>query len=177
MNNQRSEKRTISGRRRNLVLAVTLIAAAIAVPVCHSQTSPTEKKDPPSNWPEKPPFNVVIDAFTATLTRAGWDGAFRDRLKQDCTSARAAVAEEGNITVPDTKVIIFYEPQAPASAASKIAAQQDPASRALLAWHSKSNENYHVFYLPPFKQDDKTKTYLYIDYIKCCYDYWRPSAE
>ena len=97
---------------------------------------------------EKKPWNAdnAVAAFTAALTRAGYDKKFRERLNASPASARRAVAEEGKIDIPKDKVILFHE--------------------------KENNENYHVFYLPPLSETGEHKPYLYKDYFQCCYSQW-----
>jgi hypothetical protein len=117
-------------------------------------------------WPETAPYNAAIDAFDAALTRAGHDAAFRKRLTDSPESAKAAVAEVGKISIPDDRVIVFYEPQPPKSPpamAPKIART---------AGDSHSSENVHVFYLPPFNEQGTEIQYTYDEFFMCCYDQW-----
>jgi len=149
-----------------------VIAATLAVSSLTAQPPVNTK---PAEWPESAPYNAAINAFDAALTRAGWDSEFRQRLLKSPDSAKKAVAEIGNIKIPANKVIIFYEAQ-PAKRDAKSATTESNAYIPVeLSSASKSNENVHVFYLPPFKKDDKTKTYKYEDYFMCCYDLWHPS--
>jgi hypothetical protein len=139
-----------------------------------AQSQDKQKKEAQADWPETAPYNTAIHAFDAALTRAGWDLSFRQRLIKSPESARAAVAEEGHIRIPANKVILFYEAQPPKPDTTKSASITDNAYRAIaLQSESKSNENVHVFYLPPFKENDRTKHYKYEDYFMCCYDEWR----
>jgi hypothetical protein len=48
-------------------------------------------------------------AFSAALSRAGHDRAFRDRLTASPDSAREAVIEEGKINIPKEIVTVFHE--------------------------------------------------------------------
>jgi hypothetical protein len=137
-----------------------------------AQSQDKQKKDVQA-WPERAPYNAAIEAFDAALTRAAWDLSFRQRLLKSPDSAKAAVAEEGHINIPATKVIVFYEPQPPKSDSPKSASTAGSAYVPVaLQTESKSNENVHVFYLPPFKENDRTKHYKYEDYFMCCYDEW-----
>ena len=88
--------------------------------------TPARKK-----WPETAPYNDAIDAFDKALTRAGWDESFRKRLTDSPVSAKAAVAEIGEIDIPDDRVIVFYETQGPkpaAAAATKATPRTNPAA-------------------------------------------------
>jgi hypothetical protein len=137
---------------------------------------PTEKqsRDPEVVWPETAPYNAAIHAFDAALTRAAWDLNFRQRLTSSPEAAKAAVAEEGHIKIPANKIIVFYEPQPPKpETKTSASAEQDAYLPASLRSESKSNENIHVFYLPPFNDKDRGKQYRYEDYFMCCYDFWR----
>jgi hypothetical protein len=170
--------RLISNKiRTRLVYGVTsaLIASAflLAVSGLMAQSQDKQKKDAEIAWPETAPYNAAIHAFDAALTRASWDLSFRQRLVKSPDSAKAAVAEEGHIKIPPSKVIVFYEAQPPKPDATKSALVEQNAYIAVaLQSESKSNENIHVFYLPPFKENDKTKHYRYEDYFMCCYDSW-----
>ena len=122
-------------------------------------------------WPETAPYNDAIDAFDKALTRAGWDEAFRKRLIESPASAKAAVAEIGEIHIPDDRVVVFYEPQGPkTSASNEVKGRSEPTARG--AGQSQSSENVHVFYLPPFNKDDQSRKYTYEQFFMCCYDFW-----
>jgi hypothetical protein len=153
-----------------------LIAAVFLLGVSgmRAQSQDKQKKDAELSWPETAPYTAAIHAFDVALTRAGWDLSFRQRLIKSPDSARAAVAEEGHIKIPASKVIVFYEAQPPKPNATKSAVIDQNAYIAVgLQSESKSNEDVHVFYLPPYKENDKTKQYRYEDYFMCCYDQWR----
>jgi hypothetical protein len=129
-------------------------------------------------WPESAPYIDAIKAFDAALTRAARDEAFRHRVTSSPASAKAAVAEIGNIDIPDDRVIVFYEPQAPKSdaapsalGAENVAAQMEAAVPVPMAG-SSSSENVHVFYLPPLNPEDTTTEYKYEEFFMCCYDQW-----
>ena len=84
-------------------------------------------------------------AFNMALTRSAHDQAFRSRLTASPESAKQAVAEEGNISIPDDVVIMSHE--------------------------GESNENYHIFDLPKF--DEKSRTpHVYREHFECCYQPW-----
>jgi hypothetical protein len=144
-------------------------AAALAVSPLTAQ-----QKQAPAEWPESAPYDAAIEAFDTALTRAGWDLEFRQRLIKSPDSAKEAVAEVGNIKIPANKVIVFYEaqPAKPEGASSATTQDNDYTFVQLLA-QSKSNENVHVFCLPPFKKADKSKKYKYENYFMCCYDFWK----
>jgi hypothetical protein len=168
--NEPSINKTRTRTARRTVSAIITFATALGVSPLTAQ-SPAKQK---AEWPENAPYNAAIDAFDAALTRAGWDLEFRQRLIKSPDSAKEAVAEIGNIRIPASKVIIFYEAQPAKPDATKSASAQDSAYTFVhLSSESKSNENVHVFYLPPFKKDDRTKTYKYEDYFMCCYDFWK----
>jgi hypothetical protein len=103
-------------------------------------------------------------AFTAALTRSARDPAFRAQLVKDAESAKRAVEEEGKIKLPPAWVIIFYEAESRAIAESTM-----PEAVAKFLG-SRSNENYHVFYLPP----PDGKQHEYEEHLMCCYKPWRP---
>jgi hypothetical protein len=156
-------------------VASALIASAslLGVSGLMAQSQDKQKKDAEVVWPETAPYNAAIHAFDAALTRAGWDLSFRQRLLKSPDSARAAVAEEGHIKIPASKVIVFYEAQPPKTAPKSASAERNAYVAVALQSESKSNEDVHVFYLPPFKENDKAKQYRYEDYFMCCYDQWR----
>jgi len=87
----------------------------------------------------------ATQAFTMSLTRSAYDRTFRNRLIASPESAKQAVADEGQISVPDEVVILFHE--------------------------DKFNENYHVFDLPQFDENAR-KNHAYRQYIECCYTPW-----
>ena len=159
---------------RRTARAIITFAAALAVSPLTPQSPAKQKEKAPNQWPEHAPYTAAIDAFDAALSRAAWDLEFRQRLIKSSDSAREAVAEIGNIKIPASKVIIFYEAQSARPDATKSASAQDSAYTLVhLASESKSNENVHVFYLPPFNKNDRTKKYKYEDYFMCCYDFWK----
>lgn len=154
---------------RRTASAIITFATALAVSPLTAQ-SPAKQK---AEWPENAPYNAAINAFDAALSRAGWDVEFRRRLLKSADSAKEAVAEIGNIKIPANKVIIFYEAQPAKPDARRASAESNAYIPVELSSASRSNENVHVFYLPPFKKDDRTKTYKYEDYFMCCYDVWK----
>jgi hypothetical protein len=159
---------------RGVTSALIASASLLGLSGLMAQSQDKQKNNAEVAWPEKAPYNAAIQAFDAALTRAGWDSSFRQRLIKSPDSARAAVAEEGHINIPASKVIVFYEAQPPKSDAAKSALAEENAYIAVgLQTESKSNEDVHVFYLPPFKENDKTKQYRYENYFMCCYDQWR----
>jgi hypothetical protein len=101
-----------------------------------------EPKSSGKKKPWMPPENFKA-AFTAALTRAGYDPEFRSRLTASCDSAKEAVSEEGDIDIPKEVVIVFHE--------------------------HVSNDNYHVLHLPPFNEKGN-ETYEYEEYLDCCYN-------
>ena len=165
-----SKTRTSSARRIASVLVT--FAAALAVSPLIAQ-APAKQKQAPAEWPESAPYDAAIEAFDAALTRAGWDLEFRQRLIKSPDSAKEAVAEVGNITIPASKVIVFYEAQPAKPEAKSASTESNNYIAAQLSSVSKSNENVHVFCLPPFKKDDKSKKYKYENYFMCCYDVWK----
>ncbi len=166
-----SKTRTRSARRVASLL-ITFAAALAASPLIAQ--APAKQTQAQTEWPERAPYDAAIEAFDAALTRAGWDLEFRQRLIKTPDSAKEAVAEAGNIRIPAGKVIVFYEGQPGKPDAAKSATVQDSAYIFVqLSSQSKSNENVHVFCLPPFKKDDKSKKYKYENYFMCCYDVWK----
>src|SRR5204862_5696595 len=87
----------------------------------------------------------AVAAFNMALTRSGYDRTFRDRLEASLESAKQAVSEEGQITIPEKVVIMLHE--------------------------DKSNGNYHIFNLPPF-DENAHMTQEYKIHLECCYDPW-----
>jgi hypothetical protein len=159
-------------RRAASAILLTL-ATALAVSSLTAQPPVNTKKEVSAEWPESAPYDAAINAFDAALTQASWDLEFRQRLIKSPTSAKEAVAEIGNITIPASKVIVFYEAQSAKPEAKSASAESNDYIPVQLSSISKSNENVHVFCLPPFKRNDKTKKYKYEDYFMCCYDYWK----
>jgi hypothetical protein len=159
-------------RRAASVLLLTL-AAALAVSSLTAQPPVNTKKEVPAEWPESAPYDAAINAFDAALTRAGWDLEFRQRLIKTPDSAKEAVTEVGNIRIPADKVIVFYEAQPGKPEAKSASAESNNYIAVQLSSVSKSNENVHVFCLPPFKKNDKSKKYTYENYFMCCYDAWK----
>jgi hypothetical protein len=160
---------------RSTVNLLILFAAALAIssPTVTAQSADKPKTKAPADWPESAPYNAAIDAFDAALTRAAWDPEFRQRLIKSPDSAKEALAEVGDIKIPASKVIIFYEAQPARPDIAKSASAQDSAYTLVqLLSQSKSNENVHVFCLPPFKKNDKTKKYKYVEIFMWCYDDW-----
>ena len=157
---------------RRIASVFIAFAAALAVSPLAAQ-APAKQKQAPADWPESAPYDAAIEAFDAALTRAGWDLEFRQRLLKTPDSGKEAVAEVGNIKIPANKVIVFYEAQSAKPEAAHSAATEDNDYTFVLLSQSKSNENVHVFYLPPFKKDDKSKKYTYENYFMCCYDFWK----
>jgi hypothetical protein len=122
-----------------LASAVCLLAPAL------SNSQPAGKKQ----WPaSREQAKDAVAAFTATLTRSGYDRDFRNRLSGSCDSAKAAVSEEGGIDIPKEVVIMFFEPEA--------------------------YQNRFGFSLPPFNSHAHT-TYKYTDdaYFQCCFPKFR----
>src|SRR6266480_4841976 len=166
-----SKTRTRPARRIASVLIT--FAAAVAVSPIIAQ-APAKQKQAPAEWPESAPYDAAIEAFDAALTRAGWDSEFRERLIKSPNSAKEAVTEVGNIRIPANKVIVFYEAQPAKSDTTKSAsAHENNYTFVQLLSQSNSNENVHVFRLPPLKKNDKAKKYKYEDYFMCCYDFWK----
>ncbi len=166
-----SKTRTRPARR----IARLLIAFAAALPVSPlAAQAPANQKQAPAEWPDSAPYDAAIEAFDAALTRAGWDLEFRQRLIKTPDSAKEAVAEVGNIRIPANKVIVFYEAQPAKPDTTKSAsAHENNYTFVQLLSQSKSNENVHIFCLPPLKKNDKAKKYKYEDYFMCCYDFWK----
>jgi hypothetical protein len=93
----------------------------------------------------------AISAFTAALSRSGYDREFRDRLIASSDSAKLAVSEEGKIDIPSDIVTVFHE--------------------------KKLNEKYHVFYLPPLDPEKPDVLHEYDTHFMCCYNAWAPEVK
>ena len=87
----------------------------------------------------------AMDAFTAALSRSAYDQVFRERLTTSAASAKQAVAEEGQIIIPEDVVILFHE--------------------------EASSGNYHIFELPQF-DGDASGIHTYKKHYECCYVAW-----
>jgi hypothetical protein len=107
------------------------------------QRKATGKKPWPKNRTEVEAVNGAKDAFTAALTRSGYDRDFRNRLTASCDSAKEAVKEEGNIDIPNDVLIMFFEPD--------------------------TYQKHFGFYLPPFGQEPQE----YWRYHQCCFPKFR----
>ncbi len=116
-----------------------------------SVSSPTTGKPDQSGAGEKQewtPDNAAA-AFTKVLTEAAHNGIFRKRLTDSIDSAKQAVSELANINIPKNVVIVFHE--------------------------DKYNDNYHIFYLPDFKEakpDDPHETHEYRKHFQAAYRVW-----
>jgi hypothetical protein len=110
----------------------------------------TGKSLPPDTGQKKAwtPDNAAA-AFSQALTEAAHNGAFRKRLTDSIGSAKQAVSEIANIEIPKEVVIVFHE--------------------------NKYNDNYHVFYLPDFKEakpDEPHETHEYRKHFQAAYHVW-----
>ena len=103
------------------------------------QTGHQSKPAPKKPWT---PENFKA-AFTDVLNKAGNNHDIRDKLLASCDSAKQTVSDEENIDIPPKVVIVFHE--------------------------NASNNNYHVFHLPPLKEGGN-ETYEYEEYLDCCYN-------
>lgn len=112
-------------------------------------------------WNEK---NAVA-AFTAVLTKSATDDCFRKRLTDSAESAKKMVSEVGNIEVPASEFILFFEPEAEKAGGGmeEFQPQMVPSSR--------DNHRYHIFWLPPFNPGSKTQHH-FKDHLRCCYPVW-----
>lgn len=129
-------------RTRSVTICGLFLAGAICLSAAEreNQTKTTAKKP----WPkDRKEAQGAVDAFTAALTRAGYDQGFRDRLKASPESARDAVSDEGNIDIPKDIMIIFHEPDL--------------------------CQNYWPFYLPELKETVGD----YVDYFQGCFSRFR----
>ena len=155
-------------KRLRTTLASTLFSVACILTVTALRAQ-APNANPPAQWPEKAPYDAAIDAFDAALTRSGWDKDYRTRLSKSCDSARAAVAEQGNINIPDNRTIIFYEAQ-------DIERKEPAPGRPPKLNKSRMSEYVHVFVLPPFDPNNKAVKYKYEDWFMCCYEWWTRST-
>jgi hypothetical protein len=188
MNEVFSNKLRTRGAR---ISASTHIALATALAVSVLIAQPTPISAQAAEWPKGVPHKAAIDAFTKTLTRASRDSDFRQKLLKP-ESAKTAVAQEGNIKIPDEIVIVFYEPEKKASStpswspqASTTKSLEVGTARMTELFRTDSsgtkwvnvfrdigsNENYHIFCLPPFDRNG-TKTYQYSEYLTGAYPVW-----
>src|SRR5207245_6616986 len=117
-----------------------------------------------AEWPTKEPYDAAICAFDKALTKASQDKKFRERLTKSCESAKKAVAEVGDINIPDNRMIIFYEGEA-------APLTKDDHDKLRKLFESRSSEKIHVFALPPWKNND-TAEYRYEEYFVGMYEYW-----
>lgn len=169
MNKTSSNK--MNGRAmRSVVSVIGTFVLALTAPAVMAQSSSKAAKPKPTPWPTVAPYDAAITAFDLALTEAARKQSFRNQLLKSSDSARAAVAKIGNMSIPSDRVMIFYE--AAPGPANAVPAGARKSAKDL--WESRSNENIHVFVLPPLDPNDTTKTYKYEDYFMCCYDAWRP---
>src|SRR5215831_8003552 len=108
---------------------VSLFCLVFASAFCFAAALQTNQMNhlPKKQWNQA----NAIAAFDMVLTRSAFDRAFRDRLTASPDSAKQALAEEGQIAVPEKIVILFHE--------------------------GKYDENYHIFDLPPFNPSGHEK--------------------
>ncbi len=100
-----------------LVFTYCLFVASAICLLAAAQSTKT-KSSAARHWPKPDQSDSdhlaavidAVDSFTATLTRAGYDRDFRQRLTDSCDAAKNAVSEEGKIDIPSDVVIMFYEP-------------------------------------------------------------------
>ena len=126
----------------------------------------------PTPWPTVAPYTVAIEAFDSALTRAAYDEQFRNDLKTSSESARAAIAAHANLTIPEDRVFVFYEPQSGVALNAPADAADADEKQMIRATASKSSELVHIFCLPPLNANDQSKEYKYEDWFRCCYDQW-----
>ena len=119
-----------------LCLAGTLFLFA-AAQTSQSKTSDKKSWNPPN----------AVAAFTAALTRAGYDRDFRNRLTASPESAKQAVSDEGQIIIPTDVAVLFHEDK------------------------KEEREKHHAFSLPPLDEKART-TQEYKKYFECCYEVW-----
>jgi hypothetical protein len=143
-------------------LVIALIAPAIVA------QSPVKKQTSAKpDWPTVSPYDNAICAFDKALTKSARDSTFRDRLLKSSDSARAAVAEVGNINIPNDRVMIFFE--------AKPGPTSDLIAKAKTDFHQlvkPSNENIHIIALPPLNPNDTTTEYRYEGFFLGEYDEW-----
>lgn len=126
--------------------------------------SAQDKRSRPAEWPLTSPYDAAICAFDKALTKAARDANYRSRLTSSVDSAREAVAELGNIHIPNDRVMVFFE----AKGSVTRLANYRPISTS----SCRSNEKYHVFFLPPFNPSDTTTEYRYEGFFMGHYDQW-----
>src|SRR5437016_354917 len=137
-----------------IVLAIALTISVLMAQPASTTTTTTAKRD----W-NSMSIQDKIDVFNAVLTKSSADAAFRTRLKESTEEAKKAVAEQGNMTIPDDVFIMFYEPSAGRS------------MKTATKFSGEINDKYHVFALPPVGDG---KQHFYKDHLMCCYPPWRP---
>lgn len=165
--------------------ALILLAAALTMSALLAQTP----SPPKAQWPKKgEKHKTAIDAFTKALTLASHDSDFRKRLiKPD--SAKIAVAEVGNIDIPDEDVIVFYENEATESSGlssqSSVRATVSSGGETRMTVRTNDNgktwvnvfrdigrnEHYHIFCLPPFDKNSKQEQ-IYQKWQTGAYNVW-----
>jgi hypothetical protein len=179
-------RRSIPIKKQNIIKrssAVAFIAAAAALAITGLRAQTSEK----AQWPTGVPHKAAMDAFSAALTEAGWNKETRDALKASPESAKQKVAQLGNIDIPADIFIMFYEPQTDKQSTSDatlsgcttkngkygVFRTTDGKTFKSQFNDNTSSEKYHIFALPSFNENDKTKKYYYNDgYLMCCYREW-----
>jgi hypothetical protein len=141
-----------------------------------TSTPATTSTPSPSPWPTSTPYDVAICAFDKALTKAARDQAFRNRLTKSCETAKQAIEEIGNVTIPCDRLLVFFEPEAAPGKSidremlKKIAKDFQKSSG---EFH---NEKIHIFFLPPFNPSDTTTEHRYETYFLLGYDAWKPTS-
>ena len=139
-----------------IILMYCLFLASAFCLFAAAQTN--QHKTTKKAWPPDPadPNSAEVKnakaAFTATLTRSGYDRDFRNSLITSCDSAKKSVSDEGNIEIPDKIIIMFFE--------------------------SDAIGNHLGFLLPPLNEQAHTPyKYTDDDYYQCCFRGFRSFDE
>src|ERR1700680_1282457 len=122
--------------KTRITLMLGLIFAGV---LCLGAAIQAEQHDRSSKkqWDKR---NAIV-AFDAALTRSGYDRVFRNRLTASVKSARQAVSEEGQVTIPENVIIMTHE--------------------------DSLSGNYHVFDLPPFNENAHVAEEYHV-HLGCC---------
>jgi hypothetical protein len=179
-------QRSISNKIQRTV-KISGVAGLIAGAIVLALSGVRAQTPAPAKWPTEVPHKAAMDAFSAALTEAGWNKETRDALKASPDSAKQKVTQLGNIDIPADIFIMFYEPQTDKQSTTEATLSSSILKNGKYGVFrttdgktfksefddNTSSEKYHIFALPPFNENDKTKKYYYNDgYLKCCYREW-----
>lgn len=173
--------------KKQYIAKISGVAAFITSALVLALSGMRAQTSTPAKWPTGVPHKVAMDAFSAALTEAGWNKETRDALKASPESAKQKVAKLGNVDIPSEIFIMFYEPQTEKQSTSDATLSEcamkngkygvfrttDGKTFKSQFSDNTSSEKHHIFALPPFNENDKTKNYYYNDgYLMCCYREW-----